>query len=135
MNWYLIVLRKYAVFSARTGRKEYGYFLLFHLIIIFGLALTGRALHERFGATARASLATTIGIYMLAEFVPQITESVRRLHDIGRSGWWFLINLIPVLGACWLLILMALNGTPGENKYGPKPKVAAGSSALQGGGQ
>ena len=61
-------------------------------------------------------------VYSLFVLLPGLAVSVRRLHDVGKSGWFLLIALIPLLGAIWLLILMCTDGQPGDNKYGPNPK-------------
>lgn len=102
MNWYLEVLKKYAVFSGRARRKEYWMFLLINLIITVVLSFISDYLYY---------------LYTLAVFIPGLAVSVRRLHDIGKSGWWVFISLIP-LG----IVLMAMNGQSGENQYGPNPK-------------
>ncbi|PIE23819.1 MAG: hypothetical protein CSA60_04105 [Neptuniibacter caesariensis] len=122
MNWYLTVLKKYAVFSGRARRKEYWFFVLFNIIASLVLAfidgLTGSFIPE-------AGVGLLGGIYMLAVIVPSIAVAVRRLHDTGRSGWWFLIVLLPLIGAIVLLVFMLLNSKPGENQYGPNPKESA----------
>jgi len=61
-------------------------------------------------------------LYSLAIFIPSLAVGVRRLHDTGRSGWWLLISLIPLIGTIWLFILLVLDSNPGDNKYGPNPK-------------
>jgi uncharacterized membrane protein YhaH (DUF805 family) len=120
MNWYVEVLKKYAVFSGRARRKEYWMFFLFNIIIggILGLieGLTGIAQNSD-----QSVLAT---IYMFAVLIPGIAVGVRRLHDTGRSGWWTLIALIPILGSLVLLFWMVLDSEPGQNQYGPNPKLA-----------
>ncbi len=63
-------------------------------------------------------------IYALAVLIPGIAVSVRRLHDIGKSGWWILISLVPIVGVIILLVFTVLDSTPGENQYGPNPKAA-----------
>jgi uncharacterized membrane protein YhaH (DUF805 family) len=116
MNWYLEVLKKYAVFEGRARRKEYWIFFLINLVITFVLAfLEGLA-----GGPGIVS-----AIYSLAVLIPGIAVSIRRLHDTDRSGWWLLIALIPVIGTIVLLVFMALDGTPGANQYGPNPKAGA----------
>jgi uncharacterized membrane protein YhaH (DUF805 family) len=64
------------------------------------------------------------GIYALGVLVPDITVSVRRLHDTSRCGWWLLLVLVPVIGPLVLLVFMVLDSQPGENAYGPNPKDA-----------
>ena len=64
-------------------------------------------------------------IYALALLIPSIAVSVRRLHDIGKSGWFILIALIPAIGAIILLIFMVTDSNPGDNQYGPNPKQTA----------
>lgn len=57
--------------------------------------------------------------------IPGLSVSVRRLHDVGKSGWMLLIALIPLIGAIWLFVLLVTDSKPGENEYGPNPKEAA----------
>ena len=63
------------------------------------------------------------GLYSLAIILPSLAIEIRRLHDIGKSGWWIFIALIPLVGSIWLLVLLATEGQPGENQYGPDPKT------------
>ena len=62
-------------------------------------------------------------IYVLAVFIPSLAVAVRRLHDVGKSGWFYLISLIPLIGGIWLLILFVTEGDKGPNQYGPDPKA------------
>ena len=122
MNWYLEVLKKYAVFSGRARRKEYWYFSLFNLLITIVLAvidgMTGTLIAE-------ANIGLCGGIYALAILIPFLAVSVRRLHDTDRSGWWLLIALIPLIGAIVILVFMVQDSKPNENQYGSNPKGAA----------
>ena len=122
MNWYLDVLKKYAVFSGRARRKEYWFFALFNVIIIIALTLidVSAGLYD-----VVADIGLLSGLYSLAVFVPSIAVSVRRLHDTDRTGWWLLIAFIPLIGAIVLLVFVLLDSTPGDNRYGPNPKDAA----------
>lgn len=121
MNWYFEVLKKYAVFNGRARRKEYWYFLLFHIIVSIVLAFidvaTGLFITE-------AGVGMLSSIYMLAILIPSIAVSVRRLHDTNRSGWWMLILLVPLIGPIVLIVFMVFDGKPEENKYGINPKLA-----------
>jgi uncharacterized membrane protein YhaH (DUF805 family) len=119
MNWYLEVLKKYAVFNGRARRKEYWYFALFNLIISIVLAIVDNMLGS---FSSGAGIGLLGGIYSLAIFIPGLAGSVRRLHDTDRSGWWLLIFLIPLIGAIVLLIFMLQDSTPGGNTYGENPK-------------
>ena len=65
------------------------------------------------------------GIYLLAIILPSLAVAVRRLHDIGKSGWMILISLIPLIGGIWLLVLLVTDSNPGDNQYGPNPKEIA----------
>ncbi len=119
MNWYLGVLKKYAVFSGRARRKEYWLFALFNIIISVVLTvidlLTGTFSED-------AGIGLLNGIYCLAVLIPSIAVGVRRLHDTNRSGWWLLINLVPCFGPIIFLVFAVQDSQPGENRFGPNPK-------------
>jgi uncharacterized membrane protein YhaH (DUF805 family) len=121
MNWYLEVLKKYAVFDGRARRKEYWFFYLFYIIFAIVLIIID-------GMTGTLNEETGIGvlssIFLLAMIIPGLAVAVRRLHDTDRSGWWIFISLIPLIGGIWFLVLMVLDGTSGQNQYGPDPKGA-----------
>ena len=121
MNWYLEVLKKYAVFSGRARRKEYWFFVLFNIII--GLALTfidfSTGLYD-----VESEIGLLSSLYSLAVLVPSIAVTIRRLHDTSRTGWWFLIAFVPIIGVIVLLVFMVFDSTPGDNQYGPNPKDA-----------
>ncbi|MCB5179797.1 DUF805 domain-containing protein [Streptomyces antimicrobicus] len=115
MNHYLDVLKKYAVFSGRARRQEYWLFVLFNVIISLVLALVDGIL----GTNGILGV-----VYSVAVLLPSLAVAVRRLHDTGRSGWWLLIALVPLVGAIVLLVFLATEGEPNPNKYGPNPKYA-----------
>jgi uncharacterized membrane protein YhaH (DUF805 family) len=116
MNWYLAVLKKYVVFEGRARRTEYWMFVLFNVIISAVLNILARA-------TDSGIFTTLSYLYGLAVLLPGLGVFWRRMHDTNRSGAWFLLVLIPIIGWIWLLILVCLPGTPGPNKYGPDPKA------------
>jgi uncharacterized membrane protein YhaH (DUF805 family) len=137
MNWYLKVLRQYADFSGRSRRKEFWMFVLFNYLAILGLFLSGYILELIIGTPAYAqsisvlepehSSSGNLGrllvlLYLLATFIPLLAVMVRRLHDIGKSGWWIFISLIPIAGYIWLIVLLCTDGDAGDNLYGPNPK-------------
>ena len=119
MSWYLEVLKKYAVFSGRSRRMEFWYFVLFNIIVAVVLALIDTLLGTTTGVSSFGLLS---GIYSLAVIIPSLAVTVRRLHDIDRTGWWIFINLIPLIGTIVLLVFAVTDGTPGSNRYGPNPK-------------
>ena len=119
MNWYLTVLKKYAVFSGRARRKEYWMYVLFNFIF----AVIAIILDNVLGlASKEIGYGPIYGLYVLATLIPSLAVSVRRLHDIGKSGWYLLVGIIPLIGGIWLLVLMATAGDMGENEYGADPK-------------
>jgi uncharacterized membrane protein YhaH (DUF805 family) len=115
MNWYLEVLKKYAVFNGRARRKEYWMFFLFNIIITLVLGVVEGLV----GSPGVVGM-----VYTLAVLIPGIAVSIRRLHDTDRSGWWLLIGLIPIIGAIVLIVFMVQDSTSGENQYGSNSKVA-----------
>ncbi|SDX01268.1 DUF805 domain-containing protein [Marinobacter mobilis] len=113
MNWYLEVMKKYAVFTGRAQRAEYWMFFLFNFIIAFALGF----IEGLVGSPGILGL-----LYSLAVLIPGIAVSVRRLHDTDRSGWWLLIGFIPLIGAIVLLVFLVQDSKPGENQFGANPK-------------
>jgi uncharacterized membrane protein YhaH (DUF805 family) len=121
MKWFLIVLRKYADFSGRAQRAEYWFFALFYVLFFLALSLIDGAAGL---LNAEMGLGLLGSLFALAMIIPSIAVTVRRLHDTSRSGWWFLISLIPIIGGIVLLVFMCLDSTPGTNAFGPNPKEA-----------
>ena len=113
MNWYLEVVKKYAVFSGRAHRQEYWMFVLINLIIGFGLGFIE-------GLVGLPGVLSTL--YGLAILLPSLGVSIRRLHDTGRTGWWVLISFVPILGLIVLIVFMVKDSQPGDNMYGPNPR-------------
>jgi uncharacterized membrane protein YhaH (DUF805 family) len=120
MNWYLQALKKYTVFTGRSRRREYWFFVLFNILVSLALAVV-----DYFTGTYNSAYRMGLlgGLYTLAVLIPAIAVTIRRLHDTGRSGWWILIVLVPIIGGIWLLVLMVFDSQPGENAYGPSPKA------------
>lgn len=122
MNWFLVALKKYATFSGRAQRAEYWYFFLFYILTFIGLSfidgITGTFSEE-------AGIGLLSGLYSLAILIPSLAVGVRRLHDTGRSGWWLLVGIIPLIGAIVLLIFFVQDSVPGHNLYGSNPKAPA----------
>jgi uncharacterized membrane protein YhaH (DUF805 family) len=115
MEWYLKVMKNYATFSGRARRKEYWMFFLFNMIFAIVAIVLDFIIGTYF---------VLYCLYGLAIIIPSLAVTVRRLHDIGKSGGWIFIGLIPLIGGIWLLVLLVTDGTPGDNAYGPSPKAA-----------
>lgn len=107
-----VIRNKYADFNGRARRSEYWYFTLFNMLIGIVVSLIAMLIGDWFSY-----------VYSLALFVPGIAVAVRRLHDIGKSGWWCFICLIPLIGFIWLIILFCKEGDRGANAYGEDPKA------------
>ncbi len=123
MNWYLKVLQQYADFSGRARRKEYWMFVLFHCIIVIFIMCLGFYLNgDTYNDEPNYTLMTIVGAYILVTLIPSIAVTVRRLHDIGKSGTWYFISFIPYIGGFWLLILTCMDGENKPNKWGENPK-------------
>ena len=119
MEWYLKVMRdNYANFKGRARRKEYWMFVLINSIISVFCIL----LDSMLGTVWSIGYGPIYIGYGLAVFVPGLAVAIRRLHDIGKSGWYYLLVIIPIIGPIWLIILFVTEGEQGDNKYGPNPK-------------
>ena len=108
MKWFIKCLKQYADFRGRARRKEYWMFTLINGILGFVIGLLG--------------LSILSWIYSIAVFIPSLAVCIRRIHDIGKSAWWILLFLIPVIGWIWLIILFVQDSQPGENQWGENPK-------------
>lgn len=114
MNYFLAALKKYADFKGRARRSEYWYFVLFVFIIAIVVGIL----------SVLIKLPILYTIFILSIIVPGIAVAVRRMHDVGKSGWY---SLIPI----YSLILAFTEGTPGTNEYGPDPKQPEGHDEIQ----
>ena len=119
MNWYLEVLKKYAVFNGRARRSEYWYFTLINLGVVVVLAVLDAIIRKVTGL----GVGLLGMLYGLAVIVPSIGVAIRRLHDTNRSGWWVLLALVPLVGLV-LIVFLAQDSEPNSNLYGPNPKLA-----------
>ena len=122
MNYYTGVIKKYAEFSGRARRKEYWMFYLFNIIISFIIGFVDKAAGLNISVSGGEIGILSI-IYYLFILIPSLAVSVRRLHDIDKSGWTLLLGLIPIVGSIILLVFSCKAGTVGENKYGDDPKT------------
>ena len=122
MKYYLLALKNYATFNGRSNRQQYWMFALMNLLFLIGAAIIDIILGTTFKV---GGISLPYGymylLYALAVFIPGLAIAVRRLHDTGKSGAFFLIVLIPLIGAVWLLVLFCTVGTTGPNKYGSDP--------------
>jgi uncharacterized membrane protein YhaH (DUF805 family) len=149
MDWMLMPFKRYAEFSGRSRRKEYWMFTLLNvLIVVFCYALilssAGPGIlagdpsgMDSFGVLGIIGLIVLI-VWFLAALIPGIAVTVRRLHDREMSGWWYLgfivLSLIPLVGiiaSIAMIVILALEGTDGPNKYGPDPKDPAGAAVFE----
>lgn len=121
MNWYLKVLKQYADFNGRARRQEYWMYTLINLLIIGALYVLMFMGGTDGGAMAMVAMGL-VAIYSMAILIPSVAVAVRRLHDVGKSGWMLLVGLIPFIGGIWLLVLYCTDSQPGDNEYGPNPK-------------
>jgi uncharacterized membrane protein YhaH (DUF805 family) len=126
MNWYLEALKKYAVFSGRARRTEYWMFVLFNFIFSIATICIDFVVGA---ASGLPGIGFLFLLYGLGTFIPSLAVAVRRLHDTGRSGWWMLIGLVPLIGAIVLIVFNVQAGQPGANKYGPDPKAVPAAAA------
>ena len=126
MKYYVKVLMEYSVFHGRAIRKEYWYFALFHFLFVVIAMLLDKLLGTNFKYDTNGVITTSdygwiYSMYVCAVFVPALSVLVRRLHDVGKSGWMMLIVFIPMIGAIWLLVLLCTKSNDYDNDWGPNP--------------
>jgi len=122
--------KKYAGFSGRASRPEFWWFVLFYYLVILlpvvpliaidASSVNHAAFEEPGSTTAVGVFGVLVGVALLALLIPYLAAGVRRLHDTGKSGWWWLISFVP-FGSIVLIVFLAIEGNPGWNQYGPPP--------------
>jgi uncharacterized membrane protein YhaH (DUF805 family) len=122
MGYYLEALEKYAVFSGRARRSEFWFFNLFNCIGCFVIGFIAGFVSGYFRVGEKTAELAPL-LFILATLLPSVAVSIRRLHDTGKSGWWFLLSLVP-FGGLILFVFFVQDSQPGSNQYGPNPKEA-----------
>jgi len=121
IEWYKMAFEKYADFKTRSTRNEFWWFTLCNILVIIALyALVGVAAIMESSILSFIALGIIV-IYFLASFIPNLAVLVRRLHDTGRSGWFYFISLIPLVGSIILIVFLAQESQPENNQWGPVP--------------
>jgi uncharacterized membrane protein YhaH (DUF805 family) len=120
MKWFIKCFKQYFDFRGRARRKEYWYFSLFLIIFSIIADWSARILGMLVGSY-KVYLVLYV-LFCIATLIPSISVSVRRLHDIGRRGWWLLLCLVPIIGWIWLIVWACFDSKKGENKWGHNPK-------------
>lgn len=114
MEHFTAAIQQFANFEGRNARTQYWMFILFYVIFYIACMIVDNIL----GKPILSS------IYSIVLLVPSIAAATRRLHDTGRSGWWQLIGIIPLLGVIVLIVFLAQDSAAGDNEYGANPKQA-----------
>ena len=136
MEWYIKVLKDYANFEGRASCREYWmfvlintaiamFFLMFFIVFEFLLdtTLENHTIKQITESTVLCTVFSILVLYILCIIIPILAVSVRRLHDIGKSGWFILISFIPIVGTIILLVWVCQEGMPEANEYGENPKL------------
>jgi len=105
-------ISKYVVFDGRAARSEYWYWALFYVIIYLGLTIL---------TSISDIFSILLGLAALALLLPSLAVTIRRLHDLDRSGWWIFISLVPIIGPILLIYWYCQRGTVGDNQFGADP--------------
>jgi uncharacterized membrane protein YhaH (DUF805 family) len=127
MKWYLKVLKQYLDFSGRARRKEYWMFLLGHFAFICATLFLIILSSETFSDSTKIDtpsmlLIFILSVYLLGTSIPFLAVTVRRLHDTGKSGWWYLICILPFIGRFVILIFTCIDSEIKPNQWGANPK-------------
>lgn len=113
MNWYIKCWKQFSDFETRARRTEFWWFVLLNFPIMIVVAI----FDQLFGTGHALTY-----LFAFLNLIPALAVSVRRLHDIGRPGWWILATFVPVVGSLYLIYLFFLPGKPEPNRWGHSPK-------------
>ncbi len=119
LYWTKLALSRWQDYQGRSRRREYWYFYLSSMIVGFAAQLLISFLIPVLGNAICTLLLFLVGI---AIFIPYLAVLIRRLHDTGKSGWWALLNLLPLIGAIILIVFTVQDSQPGSNQWGANPK-------------
>jgi len=127
-KYYLnIITKQFSDFKGRARRKEYWMYSLFQVLIGFSLYLISFIFFTNVldydNEKGLYSSLLLFALFLMLHFIPNIAIAVRRLHDTGKSGWWYLLSLIPYIGPFILFILLVLESSEEENQWGVNPKL------------
>lgn len=122
MNWYIKCLRQYFDFKGRARRKEYWMFTLFNFIFVVIIEIIEIMIML---STNSYNGSFLLLLYYLLTIIPSFAVGIRRLHDVGESGWMALVGFIPIVGVIWLIVLFCKDSQPGSNQWGDNPKEIA----------
>lgn len=123
MEWFIKCLKNYANFSGRARRKEYWMFILFYMLLYIPFYVISMYATSQNMATLNLIVSGLMVIISLGLCIPCLAVVVRRLHDINKSGWYYFMGLIPLVGGFIVLYYLLKEGDKGENLYGPDPKA------------
>ncbi|MDX1351747.1 MAG: DUF805 domain-containing protein [Thiomicrorhabdus sp.] len=119
MHFFLEPLNQYFNFKDRATRQQFWLFTLIYMVL-YQIILATDVMTGMYNVEIQAGLASTL--FSLGLLIPSLALSVRRLHDIGKSGWWLLLWLVPIVGWIILLVFYVLDSEKEENQYGISPK-------------
>lgn len=113
MKYYILAFKNFTNFSGRSTRPEFWYFFLINFIFFLSTNILALFYGEIIELVEL--------IYIVITFIPSLALTIRRLHDINKSGWWILISLVPFIGSIILLVILSRKGTTGPNNFGQDP--------------
>jgi uncharacterized membrane protein YhaH (DUF805 family) len=125
MEYMFLPLKRYADFSGRSRRKEYWMFALFYILLLGVLFLLSDGLGGFGEGAPSGPFFWLFMLVILLLIIPSLAVQVRRFHDQDKSGWFVLLNFIPYVGGLIVFVFMCMDGTKGENRFGPDPKQTA----------
>ncbi|MBN1950759.1 MAG: DUF805 domain-containing protein [Bacteroidales bacterium] len=124
MRWYLLGFKNFLNFRGRAVRKEFWMFMLVNILLLIAALIID---NTYFPDLFKLPFAYCFPGYLAVILIPAFSVTIRRLHDVGNTGWILLLTLIPVIGVLWILSILVRDSNPKENIFGSNPKVVRGS--------
>ena len=123
MHEYINGFKNYFVIEGRASRRDYWMFVLFNFLFFVLLIILSKIISIFSFGLGIITLLIPWFIYCFFIIIPSLTITIRRLHDINKSGWWYFISFIPIVGGIWLFVFLVTKGDSNENKYGLEPPI------------